>query len=411
MILPTAVLTINSGSSSVKFSLFESHGAELRLLSHGQVENIDSEPHFIACAPSGETLVERRWPQGRQPYEALLRTALEFVDAHLGATTLIGVGHRVVHGGAKHYRPELVTEALLASLEASTPLAPLHLPRNLLPIRATASVRPYLPQVVCFDTAFHHDMPRCAAMLALPREYERFGLRRYGFHGLSYEYIARKLSEARPDLARGRVIVAHLGNGASLCAMRDGRSIDTTMGFSALDGLVMGSRCGSLDPGAILHLEQELGLSVLEVQDVLYRRSGLLGVSGGLSSDMRTLLASADPHAKEAVDLFVFQLVKLIGALAASLDGLDGLIFTAGIGANAPEIRARTCARLAWLGLKLDHGANERNALTISSPESQVEVLVIPTDEEAVIARHVREAMQSSRSPVDMRLRNPHSNA
>lgn len=393
--MPEAVLTLNAGSSSIKFSLFEVDArAGLRLTTHGEVESIESAPHFIAKEQSGAMLAEYSWPNTDQPYEMLLKKVLEWIEAHLGEDKLIGVGHRVVHGGSDHYRPARVTKELLAELDQLAPLAPLHQPHNLAAIRAIAAVRPSLPQVACFDTAFHHDMARVVTRFALPREYENAGIRRYGFHGLSYEYIAKQLRETAPDLASGRVIVAHLGNGASLCAMREGRSVDTTMGFTVLDGLVMGTRCGALDPGVILYLERQLGLSPQAVEDLLYRHSGLLGVSGGIASDMRTLLASTDVHATEAIELFVFRIAREIGALASSLDGLDGLVFTAGIGANAPEIRAKICARLAWLGVQLDANANAYNTPLISTSGSKVEIRVIQTDEEIMIAHHVREVLQ-----------------
>jgi acetate kinase len=269
----------------------------------------------------------------------------------------------------------------------------LHEPHNVAPIRAIASARPGLPQVACFDTAFHHTMPKVATRFALPREYDDAGVRRYGFHGLSYEYVANRLREIAPEIAEGRVIAAHLGNGASLCAMRAGRSVDTTMGFSALDGLVMGTRCGDLDPGVILYLQQERGLSAKEVETLLYERSGLLGVSGGIASDMRALLASAEVWAKEAIELFVYRIAREIGALTSSLGGLDGLVFTAGIGERAPAVRELVCARLAWLGVAVDREANARNAEVISAPWSRLVVRVVPTDEEAMIVRHTLETV------------------
>lgn len=394
-----AVLTLNAGSSSIKFSLFEIGRAaspSSRLVSRGEVEGIGSMPHFVVCDPFGAILAERRWSDPTQSFRSLLETVIDWAEAHLGADKLIAVGHRVVHGGAEHFRPECVTAALLDALDRLTPLAPLHEPHNLAPIRLIAAARPDLRQVACFDTAFHHTMPRIATRFALPREYEQAGVRRYGFHGLSYEYIAGRLREVAPDLANSRVIVAHLGNGASLCAMLAGRSIDTTMGFSALDGLVMGTRPGNLDPGVILYLEQECGLSVKEVETLLYEQSGMLGVSGGIASDMRTLLASEDPCAKEAVEMFVYRIVREVGALTSSLGGLDGLVFTAGIGEHAPEIRKRVCAGLGWLSVALDHTANERNAAVISMAESKVSVLVIPTDEEAMIVRHTLQAIEDT---------------
>ncbi len=386
-----AVLTLNAGSSSIKFSLFEVGGPASgvsKLVSRGEVEGIGSEPHFVVRDLAGAILAEQRWPDPKQAFASLLEAVISWAEGHLGANKLIAVGHRVVHGGADHYRPERVTAALLDALDRLTPLAPLHEPHNLAPIRAIAAARPNLPQVACFDTAFHHTMPKVATRFALPQEYERAGVRRYGFHGLSYEYIAGRLREIAPKLAKGRVIAAHLGNGASLCAMLAGQSVDTTMGFTALDGLVMGTRSGNLDPGVILYLEQERDLSAKQVETLLYEQSGLLGVSGGLASDMRTLLASDDPHAKEAIELFVYRIAREISALTSSLEGLDGLVFTAGIGEHAPEIRERVCARLGWLAIALDAEANRRNAALISTPDSGVAVHVIPTDEEAMIVHH-----------------------
>ncbi len=362
----------------------------------GEVEGIDSAPHFFVHDATGNVLTERRWTGSQPDFQALLETVIGWTENYLENDRLIAVGHRVVHGGPDHDRPELVTPDLLAALDRLTPLAPLHVPHNLAPIRAIAIVRPKLAQVACFDTAFHHTMPIVATRFALPREYEAAGVRRYGFHGLSYEYIARQLRGVAPKIAQGRVIAAHLGNGASVCAMQDGRSIDTSMGFTALDGLVMGTRCGTIDPGVILYLEEERGLSPKEVEDILYRRSGLLGVSGGISCDMRTLLASEDLHAKEAIDLFVYHIAREIGALTSSLGGLDGLVFTAGIGEHAPEIRARACALLKWLGAEIDPEANNRNAALISSPGSRVSIHVIPTDEEAMIAQHAIETISAS---------------
>ncbi|MDR3511705.1 MAG: acetate/propionate family kinase [Caulobacteraceae bacterium] len=384
-----AILTLNAGSSSIKFSLFEVAQADgLTLASHGEVEGIGSAPHFTACDPAGAVLADQRWPDADLGYQPLLEAVIDWAETHLGGDALAAVGHRVVHGGADHVRPERVTPELLTLLDALTPLAPLHEPHNLEPIRAIAAARPDLPQVACFDTAFHHTMPAVATRFALPRAYEAAGVRRYGFHGLSYEYISGRLAVLSPRLASGRVIAAHLGNGASLCALQGGRSIDTTMGFTALEGLVMGTRCGVLDPGVILYLLQQRGLTPKAVEDLLYKRSGLLGVSGGLASDMRTLLASSDPHAREAVELFVYRIAREAGGLASSLGGLDGLVFTAGIGEHAPQVRAMVAERLAWLGVELDTYANARGEPVISTPASRVEVRVIPTDEEAMIARH-----------------------
>jgi acetate kinase len=391
--MPDAILTLNAGSSSIKFALYEINGAAPALVSHGQIEAIGTAPHFTAADTAGAVLAEQRWPEGAaQTHEMLLGTLLDWVDSHLGGDTLIGVGHRVVHGGASYDRPVLVDDALLVALARLTPLAPLHQPHNLSPIRAIAAVRPGLRQVACFDTGFHHGMPAVATRFALPRAFAAEGVRRYGFHGLSYEYIARRLAEIAPALAAGRVIAAHLGNGASLCAMQGGRSVDTTMGFTALDGLVMGTRCGTIDAGVILYLEQFHHLDAAAVQNVLYQKSGLLGVSG-VSSDMRTLLASDAPAAREAIELFVYRIARDTGALAGVLGGLDGFVFSAGIGENAPEIRAAVCARLAWLGVVLDAAANRAGADVISAPESRVEVRVVPTDEQAMIAHHTLETL------------------
>lgn len=388
-----AVLTFNAGSSSIKFSLFELESAEsIKLVAKGEVEEIEGDaPHFFARDAQGSPLAERTWA-GATEFPELLGTLVQWAEDHLGDDRLIAAGHRIVHGGPDHTRPERVTRDLLADLEKLTPLAPLHEPHNLAPIRALLAARPDLPQVACFDTAFHHSMPRVATRFALPREYEAENVRRYGFHGLSYEYIAARLRVLAPHLAESRVIAAHLGNGASLCAMKAGRSVDTTMGFTALDGLMMGTRCGNLDPGVILYLEQQRGLDTKQVEDILYRRSGLLGVSG-IGSDMRTLEASNDPRAKEAIDLFVYRIVREIGALTSSLGGLDALVFTAGIGEHSAQIRARVCAGLEWLGVKPDLEANHRNAINIGDKQSRVSVWAIPTDEEAMIARHTRDTV------------------
>ncbi len=380
-----ALLTLNAGSSSVKFALFETD--PFRAVSRGHVEGIGSAPHFLARSADGEVLAERRWTDVAPSFDALLDTLLDWTESHLGGDRLAAIGHRVVHGGADHAAPVRITASLLKSLDALTPLAPLHQPHNLAPMRRLLATRPNLPQVACFDTAFHHTMSATATRLALPRALGDAGLRRYGFHGLSYEYVGGLLRDIAPDLASGRVIVAHLGNGASLCAMQDGRSIDTTMGLTALDGLVMGTRCGTLDPGVVLYLQEARGMAAAEVQDLLYNRSGLLGVSG-VASDMRDLVKSAAVEAREAVDLFIFRLAREAGGMAASLGGVDAFVFTAGIGEHAAEIRAAACARLAWLGVTLDEAANAKAAVRISTPDSRVAVLVIPTDEELMIARH-----------------------
>lgn len=387
--MANAILTLNAGSSSLKFSLFEVQGADsLALVSKGMVDGIGIAPRFEVFDASGNRLEQRTWTDRSPDFSELLSVAIEWSEAHLGANTLAAVGHRVVHGGPDHDRPELVTPQLLKLLADLTPLAPLHEPHNLSPIHVLERLRPQLPQVACFDTAFHHSLPAVATRLALPRAYEAEGVRRYGFHGLSYEYIAEQLQTISPRLAKGRVIAAHLGNGASLCALRSGRSIETTMGFTALDGLMMGARCGSLDPGVILYLEEERGMTPKQVSEMLYTKSGLLGVSGGISSDMRVLLASSDHRAREAVELFAYRIVKEVGALTSVLGGLDGIVFTAGIGERAPQVRDMVCAQLGWLGVVIDKDANERSAAKISADGSKVEVHVVPTNEEMIIARH-----------------------
>ena len=380
------ILTLNAGSSSLKFALFKTGTGAPVAGPRGIIEDTRSAPRLRVREPDGTVIAEKHWPTP-PPYSELVAAVVAWARTASGGT-LGAVGHRVVHGGARHAAPQIVTEALLAELDALVALAPLHEPHNIAPMRALAAIDPSLPQIACFDTAFHRTMPVIATRFALPPRFEAEGVRRYGFHGLSYEYVAGRLREIAPGLARGRVIAAHLGNGASLCAMRDGKSIDTSMGFSALDGLVMGTRCGTLDPGVILYLLRRHGMGVADIEDLLYNRSGLLGLSG-ISPDMRALLASGEQAAKDAVALFVFRLTREIGALAASLGGLDGLIFTAGIGEHAPEIRRMACGALGWLGVSLDQEANKRNEGRISPAGSRVEIMVIPTDEEAMIAKHV----------------------
>jgi acetate kinase len=309
------------------------------------------------------------------------------VKTSLGGEPLGAVGHRVGHGGLRYVEPVRVDDTVLAELETLVPLAPLHQPHNLAPIVALRGRRPELPQVACFDTAFHRTQPAVAQAFALPREYSEQGVRRYGFHGISYEYIASELPRYDPRAAAGRVVVAHLGNGSSLCALRDGRSVATTMGFSSLDGLPMGTRCGALDPGVLLHLLNHYHLDTPALEALLYKGSGLLGVSG-VSSDMRALLASTDPRAAAAVDLYVYRIGRELGSLAAALGGLDALVFTAGIGAHAAAVRARVCRDAAWLGLTPDEAANAAGGPRISRAGSTVSAWVIPTDEELMIARH-----------------------
>jgi acetate kinase len=389
-----AILALNAGSSSLKFAVFDT-GVREEILPRfrGEIEGIGTAPHLAARDAKGEVLIEKRWPDGPpQKHDDLVNELLGWVDSHLGGDELVAVGHRVVHGGRDFTAPVRITDDVLSALEKLTPLAPLHQPFSLGPVRAIQALRQALPQVACFDTGFHHTMPAVATRFALPRAYEDEGIRRYGFHGLSYEYIARRLPDVAPRLAAGRVVVAHLGNGASLCAMQGGRSIDTTMSFTALDGLVMGTRCGTVDAGVLLYMLQQKHLSPHEVENILYKQSGLLGVSG-LASDMRTLLASDRPHAREAVELFVYRIARETAALAASLGGLDGFVFTAGIGEHAPEIRAAVCERLRWMGVVPASSIAASDRGRVSAPESAVEVHVIPTDEEAMIAQHTLEML------------------
>ncbi len=383
-----AVLAINAGSSSLKFAVFrENENGPIEPVSNGEIEEIGTARHLVARDAKGVVLSDKHWPDDTT-FATLLGALFDWVDHHLGDDKLVGVGHRVVHGGRQYSAPVRLTDEVLATLEALTPLAPLHQPHSLAPMRAITALRPGLPQIACFDTGFHHTMPAVARRFALPREYEDEGIRHYGFHGLSYEYIARRLREIAPHLANGRVIVAHLGNGASLCAMQSGQSIDTTMTFTALDGLMMGTRCGAIDPGVLLYLAQQKRMSPADIAHLLYEKSGLLGVSG-LSGDMRILLASDRPRAREAVDLFTFRIARETAALAASLGGLDGFVFTAGIGEHAPEIRAAVCERLRWLGVI----PGSPDGSLISAPDSRVEVRVIPTDEDAMIGQHTFETI------------------
>ncbi|HJV40203.1 acetate/propionate family kinase [Caulobacter sp.] len=381
-----AIVSLNAGSSSIKFALFVLAGDGPSRVASGKLEGIGTAPHLAARDLNGDVLVDRTWDGGADlDHEALLQDLFAWAGAHLEGREIVGLGHRVVHGGGRFTAPVRVDDQVLTALEAFCPLAPLHQPHNLAAIRAIQTLAPELPQVACFDTAFHHQMPEIATRFALPRALHDKGVRRYGFHGLSYDYIARTLGQIDPDLARGRVIMAHLGNGASLCAMHDGKSLDTTMGFTALDGLVMGTRCGAVDPGVVLHLLSQEGMSIAEVERLLYTQSGLLGVSG-VSSDMRTLHQSQDPRAAEAIDLFAWRVAREVGGLISSLAGLDGLVFTAGIGENDPAIRALICQRLAWAGIVIEPAANQANAALISTPASKVAVRVMATDEERMIA-------------------------
>ncbi|OYV24377.1 MAG: acetate kinase [Rhodospirillales bacterium 20-58-10] len=385
--MPEAILTLNAGSSSIKFALFTFNHA-LSNIARGEIEGIGETPHFAIHGPHSELLLEKTWPHGETlSHEDLLSPVLEWVDHHLGDIKLAACGHRIVHGGDIFTAPTLLDDDALARLSTLDPLAPLHEPHNLAAVKAAMVLRPGLAQIGCFDTSFHKSMPAVATRFALPRNLRDQGVRRYGFHGLSYEYIAAQLRLAAPDIASGRVIAAHLGNGASACALRNGQSMDSSMGFTALDGLIMGTRTGALDPGVLLYLMQAHGMNADEITNIVYKKSGLLGISG-ISPDMRVLLASNAPEAAEAVESFTYAAAQHIAALVVPLGGLDGLVFTAGIGEHSPEIRAAICARLQWLGIAIDPLANAKNALVISKATSAVEIMVIPTNEEAMIARH-----------------------
>lgn len=381
---PLAV--INAGSSSIKFALYENDG-EYPILFRGQVEKLGVAPRLIVANAEGEQLTEQNWRAGELDHASATQTILETAVGLLGGRKVGIVGHRVVHGGTQFASPVVITPAIMAELRKLCPLAPLHQPHNLAAIDAIAAAAPHIQQVACFDTAFHRAQPELAQMFALPRELSDLGIRRYGFHGLSYEFIAMRLKEVAPEVATGRVIVAHLGNGSSLCAMSDGQSVGTTMGFTAVDGLMMGTRCGSLDPGVLIYLMDERGMDARALEDLIYRRSGLLGVSG-VSSDMATLRGSSDPAASKAIELFVYRIVREVGSLAAALGGVDAIVFTGGIGQNDRQTRAEIAEGCGWLGLILDPQRNETGPGRIDGEGSRMAAYVIRTDEEQMIARH-----------------------
>jgi acetate kinase len=382
-------VVLNAGSSSLKFCVYRRPEVESwRLEARGQIEGIGTSPRFSAKDGNGARLADQALDtstvrDGRTALDSLAA----WLRAQYGGARVLGVGHRVVHGGATFTGPTIVTPRVLDQLKALIPLAPLHQPYNLGAIEAVAERLPGVPQVACFDTSFHRGQSAVAEVIPLPREICQAGVQRYGFHGLSYEYIASVLPTVAPEVASGRVIVAHLGSGASLCALKNGKSVDHSLGFTALDGLCMGTRPGAIDPGVVLYLFQNLGLSAKEVETILYKKSGLLGISG-VSNDMRDLVDSSEPGARLAVDYFVYRAAKEIGALAAVLGGIDGLVFTAGIGENSVEIRRRVSEASAWLGIALDREANVRKGPRISRDGSRVSVWVIPTNEELMIARH-----------------------
>jgi acetate kinase len=381
-------VVLNAGSSSLKFCVYrrpEVYG--WRLEARGQIEGIGTSPRFSAKNGTGDVIADKVLDKNINDGRSALDSLAGWLRAGYGGARVLGVGHRVVHGGAKFTGPTIVTPQVVEELRKLVPLAPLHQPYNLAAIEAVSERLPDVPQVACFDTSFHCGRSSVTEVVPLPREIRESGVQRYGFHGLSYEYIASVLPRIAPDIADGRVIVAHLGSGCSMCALKKGKSVDQSLGFTALDGLCMGTRPGALDPGVVLHLFQTLGLSAKEVETILYKKSGLLGISG-VSNDMRALLDSKEPAARLAVDYFVYRASKEIGSLAAVLGGIDGLVFTAGIGENSAEIRRRICEASAWLGIELDPDANRRKTPRISREESRPSAWVIPTNEELIIARH-----------------------
>ena len=385
-----AIAVLNAGSSSIKFSVFVVGRDGLEQDVHGQIEGLYSSPHFVAKDATGKRTAEHAWGNGVElGHTGALGYFLEFLRTGPGGHRVVGFGHRVVHGGLVYQQPVRVDAGVLAALERLVPLAPLHQPHNLQPIRLLMASAPQLPQVACFDTAFHGSSPEIAQMFALPAEFHAEGVRRFGFHGLSYEYIAGVLPEFDARAALGRCVVMHLGNGASMCALLAGRSVASTMGFTAVDGLMMGTRSGSLDPGVILYLMNHRGMDAQAIERLIYEESGLLGVSG-ISSDMRTLLASTEPGARLAIDLYLYRIRRELGSLAAALGGLDAIVFTAGIGENAALIRERVCRDAGWLGVLLDPAANHAGGPRIGTPQSRVQAWVIPTSEELMIARHTQ---------------------
>lgn len=383
-----AILVVNAGSSSIKFQIFEYSSAAMPLcLVKGQMDGIGTKPRLRAADGKGTALVDQAYgPRDIADGPAAIAVVAEWLR-NTQKLTLVAVGHRVVHGGPDYDRPILVDRDVLARLEKYCPLAPLHQPNNLAPIRTLMERRPDLPQVACFDTAFHRSHGPLADRYAIPEQFYREGVRRYGFHGLSYEYVASRLPEIAPDIAHKRVLVAHLGSGASMCALLDGKSVESTMGFTALDGLPMGTRPGQIDPGVLLYLLTAKGMSAAAIEDLLYRDCGLKGISG-ISNDLRELLTSEDPAAALAIDYFVYRTALNAGMLAAALDGLDAFVFTAGIGENSAVIRSRIAQRLVWLGAVLDAAANEHGKPLISRPDSKIKIYVVPTNEELMIARH-----------------------
>ena len=386
--MSAAILVLNAGSSSIKFSVFMLQGEDLEQNVRGQIEGLFTAPRFVAKDGDGRTISEKSWGDGvKLDHAGALDHLNRFLREELEDVTLVGVGHRVVHGGLEFMQPALLDGNVVAALEKFIPLAPLHQPHNLTPIRVILERSPELPQVACFDTSFHRTNPPIAQRFAIPAELHDAGVQRYGFHGLSYEYVAAVLPRYDETAASGKTIVLHLGNGASMCALQGGRSVASTMGFTAVEGLPMGTRSGSVDPGVLLYLMDQRGMDARAIEKLIYNQSGLLGVSG-ISSDMRVLLASEDARARLAVDLYVYRIGRELGSLAAALGGLDAIVFTAGIGENSAEIRQRVVGEAAWLGARLHQRANSTGGPRISTARSRVAVWAIPTNEELMIARH-----------------------
>jgi acetate kinase len=394
------ILVVNSGSSSTKFQLFAvGPGDRLERRMKGKMEGIGTRPRLLARGAQGDTLVDETWlAKDVSSVSAAIDRLVTFLRGQIGGKLPTAIGHRVVHGGPDYSQPTVVNDAVLDRLERYVPLAPLHQPNNLAPIRAVLSQQPQVLQVACFDTAFHRGHPEIADRYAIPEKLYSEGVRRYGFHGLSYEYIASRLPEVAPDIADGRVVVAHLGSGASMCALHAGKSVESTMGFTALDGLPMGTRPGQLDAGVVLYLLSEKGMSTKEIEHFLYNDCGLKGLSG-ISNDMRELEASTDPRATLAVDYFVYRIALFTGMLAAAMGGIDGFVFTAGIGENSPAIRAGVLDRLSWLGAELASQANKGGDLKISRKRSRISCFVIPTDEELMIATHALQVLREHSPP------------
>ncbi len=385
------VLALNAGSSSLKFGLYElAEGNRPSMRWHGQIERLGDAPRLLAQSAGGRS-VDRPLTNAKSHDEAI-QAFLDMAQEYLPNINIRAIGHRVVHGGTVYSEPVQIDDKVIETLTGFIPFAPLHQPYSLAGIRAASAAFPDTVQVACFDTAFHRTHPWVNDTFALPQGYYEKGVRRYGFHGLSYDYISQKLKEIAPGLYDGRVVIAHLGNGASMCAVSGGRAVASTMGFSALDGLPMGTRCGQLDPGVVLYMMQQEGMSADEIAEMLYRKSGLLGLSG-ISSDMRTLLAADTPDARKAIDYYVFRIRRELGALSAALEGIDALVFTGGVGENSAQIRQQVCDGMRWIGIDMDHNRNADGGTVLSTDFSRVRILTIPTNEEMVIARAAAQIM------------------